>query len=118
MATTILAAGSISTAFAQEMQAPQSPPLPQQIVYFKSLDATTELTAYLSRPEGDQPRPALVLMHGCSGLLNDKGIAFGTYRAWTRALLRRDYVAGRRQRRLARLRSDLFGGSKSSRYVA
>ena len=95
MATTILAAGPISTAFAQEVQAPQAPqvpPLPQQVVHFKSLDGTTELTAYLSRPEGDQPRPALVLMHGCSGLANDKGIPFGTYRAWTRALLRRDYV--------------------------
>ena len=95
MAIGILAAELTSMGLAQETQtsqAPQLPPLPQQPVHFKSLDGTTELTAYLSRPEGDQPRPALVLMHGCSGLLNDKGIAFGTYRAWTRALLGRDYV--------------------------
>ena len=41
----------------------------QTVVNFTSLDGTTQLTAHLSRPEGDAPRPAVVLMHGCSGLL-------------------------------------------------
>jgi dienelactone hydrolase len=64
----------------------------QQAVNFVSLDARTNLTAYLSRPEGDAPRPALVLMHGCSGLLNGKGRMLGIYRAWMRALVVQGYV--------------------------
>ena len=65
----------------------------QQSVNFISLDARTNLTAYLSRPEGDAPRPALVMMHGCSGLLNSKGSMIGLYRAWMRALVVQGYVA-------------------------
>jgi dienelactone hydrolase len=64
----------------------------QQTVNFTSLDGTTNLTAYLSRPAGDAPRPALVLMHGCSGLLNDKGGIRGIYRAWMRALVVQGYT--------------------------
>src|SRR5450631_1687206 len=65
----------------------------QQAVQFTSLDGTTNLTAYLARPEGDTPRPALVLMHGCSGLLGSKGQILGLYRAWARALVVQGYVA-------------------------
>jgi dienelactone hydrolase len=64
----------------------------QQTVNFTSLDGTTNLTAHLSRPEGDAPRPALVLMHGCSGLLDAKGRILPIYRAWMRALLLQGYV--------------------------
>ena len=64
----------------------------QTSVNFTSLDGTTNLAAYLSRPEGDAPRPAVVLMHGCSGLLNDKGRILGLYRAWARALAVQGYV--------------------------
>jgi hypothetical protein len=32
----------------------------QTVVNFTSLDGTTKLTAHLSRPEGDAPRPAAV----------------------------------------------------------
>ena len=67
--------------------------LAQQTVNFASLDGTTRLIAYLSRPAGDAPRPAVVLMHGCSGLLNPKGRIFALYRAWTRALVVQGYVA-------------------------
>jgi dienelactone hydrolase len=63
----------------------------QQAVNFTSLDGATNLTAYLSRPEGDAPRPALVLMHGCSGLVNSKGRIMGLYRAWMRALVVQGY---------------------------
>jgi dienelactone hydrolase len=63
----------------------------QQAVNFASLDGATNLTAYLSRPEGDAPRPALVLMHGCSGLVNSKGRIMGLYRAWMRALVVQGY---------------------------
>ena len=65
----------------------------QETVNFLSLDGQTTLTAHLSRPAGDAPRPALVLMHGCSGLLDGKGRIFPIYRAWTRALLEQGYVA-------------------------
>src|SRR5258706_12728268 len=61
----------------------------QQSVNFTSLDGTTNLTAHLSRPEGDAPRPALVLMHGCSGLPNAKGRILPIYQAWMRALVGR-----------------------------
>jgi dienelactone hydrolase len=64
----------------------------QQSVNFISLDARTNLTAYLSRPEGDAPRPAVVMMHGCSGYLNSKGRTIGLYRAWMRALVVQGYV--------------------------
>jgi dienelactone hydrolase len=64
----------------------------QQSVNFTSLDGTTNLTAHLSRPEGDAPRPALVLMHGCSGLLNAKGRILPIYQAWMRALVVQGYV--------------------------
>jgi dienelactone hydrolase len=63
----------------------------QQTVNFASLDSKTNLTAYLSRPEGDAPRPALVLMHGCSGLVNSKGRIMALYRAWMRALVVQGY---------------------------
>src|SRR4051812_38336925 len=64
----------------------------QQTVNFASLDGTTTLIAHLSRPPGDAPRPALVVMHGCSGLLDPKGRIFSLYRAWTRALVVQGYV--------------------------
>ena len=65
----------------------------QETVHFTSLDGTTNLTAYLSRPGGDAPRPALVLMHGCSGLFNRNGRIFPLYQAWMRALVVQGYVA-------------------------
>src|SRR4030088_1911937 len=64
----------------------------QQSVNFTSLDGKTNLTVHLSRPAGDAPRPALVLMHGCSGLLNAKGRILPIYQAWTRALVVQGYV--------------------------
>jgi dienelactone hydrolase len=62
-----------------------------ETVHFVSLDGKTNLTAYLGRHPGDASRPAVVLMHGCSGLLNDKGRIFGLYRAWMRALFAKGY---------------------------
>jgi dienelactone hydrolase len=64
----------------------------QTVVNFNSLDGKIELVAHLSRPEGDAPRPAVVLMHGCSGLLDSKGRILGLYRAWARALVVQGYV--------------------------
>src|SRR3954454_15814629 len=55
-------------------------------VHFASLDGVTTLTAYLGRHDGNAPRPAVVLMHGCSGLRNREGRIIPLYRAWMRAL--------------------------------
>src|ERR1700748_2364684 len=65
-----------------------------ETVHFTSLDGATNLTALLSRPadSGDAPRPALVLLHGCSGLVNKAGRVTAHYRSWTRALLQKNYV--------------------------
>jgi dienelactone hydrolase len=62
-----------------------------ETVHFASLDGRTNLTAYLGRHPGSAPRPAVVLMHGCSGLLNDKGRIIALYRAWMRALFAKGY---------------------------
>jgi dienelactone hydrolase len=64
----------------------------QRTVNFVSLDGKTNLIAHLSRPEGEAPRPALGLMHGCSGLLNKGGRILPIYRAWMRALVVQGYV--------------------------
>ena len=43
----------------------------QQIVHFPSLDASaTVLDGYLFRPVGDGRHPALVFLHGCTGLIS------------------------------------------------
>jgi dienelactone hydrolase len=62
-----------------------------ETVHFVSLDGVTNLTAYLGRHEGSAPRPAVVLMHGCSGLLNPKGRIIPLYRGWMRALFAEGY---------------------------
>ena len=64
----------------------------QTTVNFPSLDGATDLIGHLTRPEGDAPRPAVVLMHGCSGLNDKKGRILGLYRAWARALAVQGYV--------------------------
>jgi dienelactone hydrolase len=85
---------AVSAAAAQEA-APAEPQAQDkralEIVHFASLDGSTTLPAYLGRHPGDAPRPAVVLMHGCSGLLNDKGRIFALYRAWMRALFATGY---------------------------
>jgi dienelactone hydrolase len=62
-----------------------------ETVHFASLDGKTNLTAYLGRHPGAAPRPAVVLMHGCSGLLNPQGRIFPIFRAWMRALFAKGY---------------------------
>lgn len=88
-----LALSAVATAAAAQEPIPDSGPDKRALetVHFASLDGRTNLTAYLGRHAGDAPRPAVVLMHGCSGLLNDKGRIFPLYRAWMRALFARGY---------------------------
>jgi dienelactone hydrolase len=69
-----------------------APAAAETIVNFPSLDGATDLIGHLTRPEGDAARPAVVLMHGCSGLNDKKGRIFGLYRAWARALGVQGYV--------------------------
>ena len=88
-----LALSAAATAAAAQDATPADAPDKRALetVHFASLDGRTDLTAYLGRHPGDAPRPAVVLMHGCSGLLNDKGSIFALYRAWMRALFAKGY---------------------------
>src|SRR4051794_28082500 len=78
-----------STATAQEVEPRDRRVL--EVVHFVSLDGVTNLTAYLGRHQGDAPRPAVVMLHGCSGLLDPKGRIIPLYRAWMRALFAQGY---------------------------
>ena len=76
------------------MAATQAAAAAPETVHFTSLDGTTNLTAFLSRPadQGDTPRPAIMLLHGCSGLFTKSGRITSHYRSWTRALSARNYI--------------------------
>ncbi|MEA2934237.1 MAG: hypothetical protein QOD74_883, partial [Variibacter sp.] len=50
----------------------------------------TELQAKLTRPAGDGPFPAVVALHGCSGL--GGGSASPLYQAWSERLAANGYV--------------------------
>jgi dienelactone hydrolase len=54
-------------------------------VQFPSLDGKTELTAYLIRPMGQGPFPAVIMLHGCGGL-GYSGTASSKYSSWTKEL--------------------------------
>jgi len=71
----------------------------QEIVHFPSLDdngpgqPTTQLDGYLFRPASDGRHPAVIGLHGCSGMFV-RGTASITplYRAWASELTQRGYV--------------------------
>jgi dienelactone hydrolase len=85
---TVIALALAPAAFAQEQPRDNRA---LDTVQFASLDGTTNLTAYLGRHEGNAPRPAVVLMHGCSGLRNAQGRIIPLYRGWMRALFAAGY---------------------------
>jgi dienelactone hydrolase len=65
----------------------------QDSVHFKSLDGTTELDGYLYRPAGEGRHPAVVGLHGCSGLFSRAtGAIAPIYREWAAELNRLGYV--------------------------
>jgi len=72
--------------------------LAQEAVSFDSLDgdangtAATVLTAALFKPEGVGPFPAVVAMHGCGGLINQKGKLMSRELAWGKLLASQGYV--------------------------
>jgi dienelactone hydrolase len=63
----------------------------QEQVTFPSLDGKTTLNAYLAGRADGNPRPALVLLHGCGGL-QASGKMFPVYRAWGQILAAKGYV--------------------------
>jgi dienelactone hydrolase len=89
-------AGAASASAQDQEKSPTSKPTPVELphITFASLDGTTTLIAHLFRPKdsGDAPRAAIVMMHGCSGLLASNGRFIPLYRAWARALLEKGYV--------------------------
>jgi dienelactone hydrolase len=70
----------------------------QQHVTFASLDDNgpgrqpTVLDGYLFRPAGDLPRPAVVFLHGCGGLIGRSGMINLRERVWAALLNQRGYV--------------------------
>src|SRR5437764_14463339 len=64
----------------------------QQVVHFASLDdGATQLDGYLFRPAGEGRRPAIVGLHGCSGMSDSRGM-FPIYREWGNQLAQQGYV--------------------------
>jgi dienelactone hydrolase len=65
----------------------------QEAVHFPSLDGTTQLDGYLYRAAGDGRRPAVVGLHGCSGMFSRAtGAIAPIYREWAAELNRQGYV--------------------------
>jgi dienelactone hydrolase len=71
--------------------AAQTAIMPERVT-FPSLDGTRTLQAFLLRPRQEGVRPALVLLHGCSGL-QDGGRMRAIYRVWSRLFASRGYLA-------------------------
>ncbi len=64
-----------------------------QEVLFKSFDAEgTQIRGELFRPVGNDPRPAIVMMHGCSGLYTKSGKIKTNSVAWIKRFLKWGYV--------------------------
>jgi dienelactone hydrolase len=60
-------------------------------VQFQSLDGKLILMGFLYRPERAEAAPAVVMLHGCSGLGSAKG-PFAFYRDWRDFLVEKGYV--------------------------
>jgi dienelactone hydrolase len=60
-------------------------------VQFQNLDGKLTLMGFLDRPQRAGPAPAVVMLHGCSGLSSAKG-PFAFYRNWRDFLVAKGYV--------------------------
>lgn len=67
------------------------PSAADDLVHFQNPEHHVTLAAYLSRPANDGPAPAVVMLHGCSGLVA-KGRPTPLYRDWQEAFLRQGFV--------------------------
>ena len=56
-------------------------------------EASIALSALQYRPRGDGPFPAIVLLHGCSGMYTPSGYVTPSYRRWAELLAEDGYVA-------------------------
>src|SRR5690348_12017116 len=52
-----------------------------------------QLSALQFRPQGQGPFPAIVLLHGCSGMYTRSGNVTNSYRHWAELLSEDGYVA-------------------------
>src|SRR3954471_19893370 len=73
--------------------------LAQEVVHFASIEdngpgqGSTQLDGYLFRPAGEGRHPAIVGLHGCSGMFSRAtGMISQIYRQWADELTRRGYV--------------------------
>src|SRR5215472_5488597 len=64
---------------------------PARVVHFSSLDQTP-LDGYLFEPAGDGRHPAVVFLHGCSGLFDARGQIVPRETAWAARLTSLGYV--------------------------
>ncbi len=62
-----------------------------QKVKLTRLGDTLELTAFFSKPDGEPPFPALVFLHGCSGI-GLSGSLSATYSTWMRLLAEKGFA--------------------------
>ena len=63
----------------------------EERVQFQSLEGKLTLMAFLDRPARAEPAPAVVMLHGCSGLGAAKG-PFAIYRDWRDFFTDKGYV--------------------------
>ena len=72
-----------------------SDPSLKKVTYYNSnYAAADEITGYLSKPEGDGPFPAVILLHGCAGLGFDRGGSdFRSLRRYQDALREAGFVS-------------------------
>jgi dienelactone hydrolase len=74
-----------------------TPLLASESVTFPSalhqVGAAVHLSGYLYRPDGPGPFPAVVMLHGCSGLLTPRGKIRSNARFWAEHLRDHGYVA-------------------------
>ena len=70
----------------------------QEVVHFPSLEdngagqPATMLDGYIFRPAGAGRHPAIIGVHGCSGMLGKRGEITSLYREWAAEFNRRGYV--------------------------
>lgn len=64
-----------------------------EAVSFDGGDLAPRLIGYLYRPPQPGPRPAVVLLHGCSGLRTERGALTRSHRAWGEWFAGRGYAA-------------------------